>query len=741
MQKRRDNPCHIGTIRRDDETAGRRGETVSVTLEWCPDRGTCGGHVITDPVDETDDLAPAARAIALARWSDALALLDQQPAAAAGPDGLELRAQAAYGAGDPEGAVAAWEAAYQLHIDADNRAAAARAAAMVAMYLMIDTGLMSPIRGWLRRAERLADDADTGEAQVHALVAMVRTYERLWCGDIAGSGVNSARAIELGRRHRFAPAVVIGSVARARLLIFDGKTDEGVEMLDDVVVTLASGDVDPMTSGMAYCEIICAAQGLALYDRAREWTQAMEHWSHESAVGGFGGFSGRCRVHRAEMLRISGPCDLAEHEALEACEELRPWMRREFGWPLTELGNIRLRKGDLEGAEEAFLAAHENSWMPEPGLALLRLRQGDVETAAALIAEAIENPFDIPSKERPPYGGLRKAPLLDAQVEIAVAREDVETARRAADELREIADTFHSQAIVAAAALAQGRAALAEGDNRRAVRECEQALVSWIELGAPFEAAVVRLTLGRARQLSGNDEGARMEWEAARRGFAQFGARDWADSPTTGAGRDATGSPNVFRREGDIRTVRFAGRTALIHDLLGLRYLERLLSEPQREFHALDLVAVERGSLPVMPRRHDTRPEPPGGSHAGCHLDAQAREAYRRRLLDIDEDIEDATRDNDLGRIALAQADREFLITELSRAVGLGGRPRQVLSTSERARTSVTRSLRYAVARIAEHHPELAEHLQQAVSTGTYCVYRPDSRLPAHWEVRVDGLV
>ena len=58
-------------------------------------------------------------------------------------------------------------------------------------------------------------------------------------------------------------------------------------------------------------------------------------------------------------LRVSGPGDLAEEEALLACEELRPWMRREFGWPLVELGNVRLRMGDLEGAEAAYRRALE----------------------------------------------------------------------------------------------------------------------------------------------------------------------------------------------------------------------------------------------------------------------------------------------------------------------------------------------------------------------------------------------
>jgi tetratricopeptide (TPR) repeat protein len=481
-----------------------------------------------------------------------------------------------------------------------------------------------------------------------------------------------------------------------------------------------------------------------MYERAGEWTQAMEHWRHDSA---FGGFSGRCRVHRAEMYRLTGPCERAEEEALEACEELRPWMRREFGWPLTELGNIRLRKGDLAGAEEAFLAAHANSWMPQPGLALLRLAQGDTDGATALISDAIEHPFDIPSKERPPYGGLRLAPLLAAQVEIAFATGDVETARRAADELSEIAATYSSAALGAGASLAQGRAALAEGDATRSVGHCEQAAAAWIEIGAPYEAAEARMVLGQARRATGNTAGAALEWQAARQLFEEFGAelrareaeRALDDEPARPSPATRETSACVFRCDGDTRTVRFDGTTVLLHDLLGFRYLERLLAEPNREFHVLDLVAVERGSLPTVRHGSETASDDgltiTDGGHAGLHLDERAREAYRRRLVDIDEDIDDATMMNDAARLALAMEDRDYLIAELSRAVGLGGRSRLACATAERARTSVTRSMRYAVARLAEHHPTLGRHLTQALGTGTYCVYRPDPRLPVTWVV------
>jgi tetratricopeptide (TPR) repeat protein len=677
------------------------------------------------------------QAISERRWADALALLDDDTAAGSAI-GLELRAQAAYGGGDPEASVDAWEDLYELHLADGEEIQAARAAAMVAMYLMIDTGLMAPIRGWLRRAERLIAEVD--DTPVHAVVAMVRTYERLWCGDMETAGVCARTSIELGRRHGIEASVLIGRVASARLLIFEGHTDEGLEILDDVALTLMSGAVDDMTSGMAYCELICAVQGLAMYERAGEWTQAMEHWRHDSA---FGGFSGRCRVHRAEMYRLTGPCDRAEEEALEACEELRPWMRREFGWPLTELGNIRLRKGDLAGAEEAFLAAHANSWMPQPGLALLRLAQGDTDGATALISDAIDHPFDIPSKERPPYGGLRRAPLLGAQVEIAFATGDVGTARRAADELSEIASTYSSAALGAGASLAQGRAALAEGDATRSVVHCERAAAAWIEIGAPYEAAEARVVLGEARQATGNTAGAALEWQAARQLFEQFGAELRAreverlldDRPARPSPATPATSACVFRCDGDTRTVRFDGTTVLLHDLVGFRYLERLLAEPNREFHVLDLVAVERGSLPTMRRGSEPGSDdgltPTDGGHAGLHLDEQAREAYRRRLVDID----DATMMNDSARLALAMEDREYLIAELSRAVGLGGRARLACATAERARTSVTRSMRYSVARLAEHHPTLGRHLTQALGTGTYCVYRPDPRAPVDWIV------
>ena len=681
-------------------------------------------------------------AVERGEWQVALDLLDALGPEAVTAAGLELQAQAAYGCGDLEASVQAWENLHSLHASEGLDVGAARAAAMIAMYLMMDAGLMAPVRGWLRRADRLLEGHD--ETPAHALVAMVRTYERFMCGDMDAARRHAMQAIDLGERLDVPAAVVIGRVASARTEIYAGNVQHGLDLLDEVGALLMSGDVDPLTTGMMYCELVCAAQGLGRFDLAREWTEVMEHWRHGAA---FGGINGRCRVHRAELLRMSGPCDLAEAEALGACDELRPWMRREFGWPLVELGTIRLRKGDLAGAEEAFLAAHGHAWSPHPGLALVRLAKGDTEDASALIADAIARPFDVPSKERPPFGDLRLAPLFDAQAEIAAAAGDADTARHAAEALRSIADTYDSSGLDAAASLASARAALAGGDLERAIDDAGAAVVAWAHIGAPFEAAAARVVLGDAHHRSGSADRARMEWQASRSAFEEFGAAGWAErvagrlgdatvasTPTTVRTEQPKEPTATFTCDGDTRMVSFGGRKVLVRDLKGLRYLARLLAEPGREFHVLDLVAVEQGTLPVGHPVEDGALAADIGAGLPV-IDRQAREAYRRRLAEVDDDIEEATRMNDAGRLELAQHDRDYLIAELTQAVGLGGRHRAVGGNAERARTSVTRSLRYAIKRLSEHHPGLAAHLGQAVHTGAYCCYTPDPLAGVVWEV------
>jgi hypothetical protein len=192
-------------------------------------------------------------------------------------------------------------------------------------------------------------------------------------------------------------------------------------------------------------------------------------------------------------------------------------------------------------------------------------------------------------------------------------------------------------------------------------------------------------------------------------------------------------NPTMLRRAGDYWTLTFQDHTVTLRDLKGLRYLARLLSHPGREFHVLDLVAHE--VIPAANPHGATDPEltTTGWGDSGVHLDAQAKNAYRRRLAEINEDLEEAHLLNDSGRVVQAEDERDFLIRELSRAVGLNGRARRAGSASERARVSVTRAIRHAMSRIRQHDPPLGEHLDRAIRTGTYCVYLPDTRIITSW--------
>ena len=679
-------------------------------------------HGATDAVDE------ARAAASRGDWQDAFRRFMQLDGGGALEAGdVPLLAQVAYAAGHLDVAIAAWERVHRRCVDDGDEVGAGGAAARVAMHLLFDTALMAPVRGWLRRAESHLEGQDDSAA--HAWHAVVRTYERLLSGDPDSARSWAQRAVHLGTDHDPA-AAAIGQVAVARLMLLDGEVDAGLALLEDVGVTTTGGHLDPLSTGVVFCELVCALQGAAQLDLAEEWTEAMERWCATNAIGSL---HGRCRVHRAEILRLRGRCAEAEVEASRACDELRLYLRRELGWPLTELGLIRLRLGDHSGAAEALLAADQLGWDPQPGLARLHLAQGNLAAAADGIRGALERPRIVPSKERPPNNDLDRAPLLAAQVEIELAGGEVERAAAAADELDAIADRFKSRALEGEAELARGRVLRAEGHTAEALRHLASATEIWRDVRAPYELAIAHAELAEAHRLAGQDRQAELEDETSRAILQSIQRR--ADGPppdeSTVGGDDAE---SCLIREGDYWTVAFAGTTTRVRDLRGIHHLARLLSAPGREFHVLDLItADDPGRSSTGSSRHEG--ELGNVGDAGDLLDAQARTAYRRRLAEIDDDIDDARSAGDLHRAAQAEVERDFLVQELSRAFGIGGRSRKAGAASERARVAATRALRAALHRIAEHHEVLGQHLDHTIRTGTYCSYQPDPRDTVHWQL------
>jgi tetratricopeptide (TPR) repeat protein len=197
---------------------------------------------------------------------------------------------------------------------------------------------------------------------------------------------------------------------------------------------------------------------------------------------------------------------------------------------------------------------------------------------------------------------------------------------------------------------------------------------------------------------------------------------------------------NVFRREGEYWTVVFDGSVVRLRDAKGLRHLARLLADPGREFHALDLEAAEGEAAqeaPTGPRgraRDGELTVRPDLGDAGALLDAQAKAAYQARLVELRAELEEAEGFSDPVRATQARQEMDFLVGELARAVGLGGRDRRAASHAERARLNATRAIRAAVANLARQNPALGRHLAATIRTGRYCSYTPDPRAPIAWE-------
>ena len=186
-----------------------------------------------------------------------------------------------------------------------------------------------------------------------------------------------------------------------------------------------------------------------------------------------------------------------------------------IGMAMYEIGEIRLRKGDLAGAEAAFRQAHELGRPPLPGMALLRLAQGNVDAALSSITNALSD--DV-------WDQLARAGLLAARAEISLAAQDLDGARRATAELGDIARAFRTPALEAAMASAEGAILLTEGESVDALRLLRRPCRLWQEVGVPYEIAKVRLLLARAFAARGDRDSAELEATAARSTFERLGA-------------------------------------------------------------------------------------------------------------------------------------------------------------------------------------------------------------------------
>ncbi len=263
-----------------------------------------------------------------------------------------------------------------------------------------------------------------------------------------------------------------------------------------------------------------------------------------------------------------------------------------------------------------------------------------------------------------------------------------------------------------------GRLAILACDVSAAVSHCRDAVVLARSMPSPPMLVHCLDHLGDALARA-DDDGAEAAWAEAGALAADVGVDRPGRAPVP-AGREALTRAASIRRVGAGWAMTSPIGAAKLPDSAGLGQLARLLSAP-----GVEVTAVELSGGAGAPVAADLGPA----------LDAQAKQAYRRRLLELQAEVDDAATSNDPVRGERAQVEIDALLRELERAVGLGGRDRPHGSGAERARVNVVRSIKRAITAIAQQAPDLGAHLDVSVRTGRYCSYQPEPAAALRWSV------
>ena len=502
----------------------------------------------------SDLVREARKAIAAHAWQQAYELFTRadREGELSGPD-LEALAGAAWFTARADESMEIQERAHKAYLSAGNRVRAA--------YLALDLargyafkGKPSIASAWASRGERILQGEE--ESYAHGYLALARSNRAKAAGDVDAAMEQADTAVQIGTRVGDPDLLAYALTTLGQLKIATGATAEGLALMDEATVAAVSGELSPVATGVTYCMMIGACRDLTDYQRASEWTEATERWCERQSVAGFPGV---CRVHRAEIVALSGAWERAESELRRATDELAAY---NAGPPRADgfyaLGELRLRMGDLAGAEDALRQAHGLGRSPQPALALIRLAEGKVRVAAAAIDRAVQEQT---------WDRLARARLLHAQVEIALASGDVPKARQAAEELSGLLEAYNSPALSASGHEAWGQALLAEGDAEGAARELRAAVRNWRIVPAPYEVARTRAVLAAALRELRDEETADLELQAAHDEFVRLGAR--LDAASTELAQRAAAA----RRAGPVE----ARRTFMITDIVGSTNLAEAL--------------------------------------------------------------------------------------------------------------------------------------------------------------------
>jgi DNA-binding NarL/FixJ family response regulator len=458
------------------------------------------------------------------------------------PNDIELLATSTFMLGRDDESVTWLERAHQRFLDEEQTLRAVRCAAWIVLNLAI-RGEIGPATGWLGRAQRLV--AAEGECAERGYLLLPGVFQQEAAGDFAAAAAIAGEAVDLAERYGDRDLFALAVHAQGYMSIKNGEVREGLALLDESMVAVTADELSPIVTGIVYCGVILACQEVFEVRRAREWTRALAGWW--SLQPDMVAFTGRCLVHRAEIMQLDGSWRDALVEARRAGERFVETGNSAAGLACYRQGELLRLRGEFPAAETAYREASTHGWEPQPGLAQLRLAQGQTEAAVAAIRRA-ESEATAP---------LERVRLLPAYVEIMLAAGDVDAARRACNELEDIAGRYESAMLAAIVDHARGAVHLAADEPRDALVALRKAASAWQALDAPYEIARTRVLVGEACRRLGDEEAAVLERDAAREIFERLGATP----DLAGFGAPAASGHGLSPRELEVLRLVAAGKT------------------------------------------------------------------------------------------------------------------------------------------------------------------------------------